>query len=121
MRGDRECLQDILDAILAIEKHTLSGRESFDTSELVQVWVIHHLQIIGEASRRLSDELRTQNPEVPWHKIVAMRHILVHDYFGIDLDEVWTAAERDLPPLKTSIQAILGRLPDESTGNQADS
>jgi len=69
--------------------------------------VIHHLEIIGEACRALSDELRSRHSEVPWPAIIGMRNILVHDYFGLNLDEVWTAAERDLPDLKRRIQAIL--------------
>ena len=106
MRRDLERLQDVLEAIDRIQQY-IRGREEFDADPLVQVWVIHHLEIIGEACRALSDELRSRHSEVPWPAIIGMRNILVHDYFGLNLDEVWTAAERDLPDLKRRIQAIL--------------
>ena len=107
MRRDRQRLEDILEAIERIEKYASGGRESFDRDELVQTWVLHHLQIIGEAVRGLSDEIRSAHPDIPWAQIAAMRNILVHDYFGIDLEEVWTAVVRDLPQLKTKIAAAL--------------
>lgn len=106
MRRDLERLQDVLEAIDRIQQHT-RGRPKFDADPLVQVWVIHHLEIIGEACRALSDELRGRHPEVPWAAIIGMRNILVHDYFGLNLDEVWSAAERDLPDLKQRILTIL--------------
>ena len=80
---------------------------TFDRDELVQTWVLHHLQIIGEAVRGLSDEIRSAHPDIPWAQIAAMRNILVHDYFGIDLEEVWAAVVRDLPQLKAKIAAAL--------------
>ena len=107
MRRDRQRLEDILEAIERIEKYASGGRASFDRDELVQTWVLHHLQIIGEAARGLSDEIRSAHPDIPWAQIAAMRNILVHDYFGIDLEEVWTAVVRDLPQLKAKIAAAL--------------
>lgn len=107
MRDERERLRDILDAIAAIEKYAVRGRAAFERDELVQTWIVRHIQIIGEAARSLSDDLRTRYPQVPWAQIVAMRHILVHDYFGIDIREVWSAVERDLPDLKHKVEAIL--------------
>ena len=107
MRRDRQRLEDILEAIERIEKYASGGRESFDRDELVQTWIVHHLQIIGEAVRGLSDEIRSAHPDIPWAQIAAMRNILVHDYFGIDLEEVWAAVVRDLPQLKAKIAAAL--------------
>ena len=88
MRDDRVYLLDILEAIERIEKYTAQGREAFEVNELIQTWVVHHIQIIGEATRKLSQDLRIHYSEVPWTQIMAMRNILVHDYFRIDLDEV---------------------------------
>jgi uncharacterized protein with HEPN domain len=69
---------DIQEAIAHIEKYTVRGRAAFDQDELIQTWVIHHLQIIGEASRGISQSFRDQYPTIPWTKIVGMRNILVH-------------------------------------------
>ena len=106
MRRDLERLQDILEAIDRIQQYT-RGHAEFDADPLIQVWVIHHLEIIGEACRALSDGLRSRHPEVPWAAIIGMRNILIHDYFGLNLDEVWSAAERDVPNLKQRIHEIL--------------
>ena len=107
MRRDAQRLRDILEAIERIERAAEQGRAAFDADEMVQVWILHHIQILGEASRALSEPLRASHPEVPWALIVGMRHILVHDYFGIDLDEVWAVVERDLPLLRRNVEAIL--------------
>lgn len=110
MRDDRQRLLDIQEAIVQIEKYTHQGRAAFDQDELIQTWVVHHLQIIGEASRGISQPLRDQYPAVPWTKIVGMRNILVHLYFGIDEEIVWSVVEHDLPNLKLEIEAILHKL-----------
>ncbi len=87
MRSDRERLLDILGAIDRIFAHKEEGRSKFDSNELLQIWFVHHLQIIGEAASRISDELRAGHPEVPWGQMIGMRHILVHGYFDVDLKE----------------------------------
>ena len=107
MRRDLERLQDILEAIARIQQHTGPGRAAFDQEPLVQVWVVHHLGIVGEACRSVSPELQGRHPEVPWSAIIGMRNILVHDYFGLDLEEVWAAVERDVPVLRRQVLAIL--------------
>lgn len=106
MRDDRERLQDILEAIEHIEKYAAKGRAVFEQDELIQIWFLQYLQIIGEASRALSTNIRESNPEVPWGKIIGMRNILVHNYFEIDLPIVWNAVERELPELKRQITSI---------------
>jgi uncharacterized protein with HEPN domain len=108
MRDDRERLLDIQEAIERIERYAARGREAFERDELIQTWVLYHLQIIGEAARALSPEFTGQHTEVPWPRIVGMRNILVHNYFGIDAAIVWSVVERDLPPLKRQVASILG-------------
>ncbi len=110
MRDDRERLLDVLEAIDRIKKYTDAGRATLERDELVQTWVVYHLQIIGEAARSLSVSLRDAHPEVPWPQIIGMRNILAHRYFGIDVDIVWSAVERDLPELKRQVEAILQAL-----------
>ena len=89
MRDSSERLRDILEAINNIEKYSIQGRESFEENELIQSWFIRHLQIIGESAFSLPKDFRDSNPNIPWSKIIGMRHILVHDYFRIDTELVW--------------------------------
>ena len=89
MRDDRERLLDIQEAIERIEKYAAQGRETFDHDELIQTWILHNLQILGEAARAISAGFKEQHPEVSWQQIAGMRNILVHDYFGIDASIVW--------------------------------
>lgn len=113
MRDDRERLLDIQEAIARIERYAELGRDTFEQDELIQNWMISHLQIIGEACRALSEDLRERYPEVPWRAIMGMRNILVHQYFAIDTNAVWVALERDLPSLKRVIAIMLEALSSE--------
>jgi uncharacterized protein with HEPN domain len=108
MRRDLERLADILEAIQHIERYACRGRSAFETDELLQTWMVHHLQVVGEAAAQLSSEFRERHPEVPWREVTAMRNLLVHAYFRVHLDEVWIAVERDIPQLKAQVQALLG-------------
>jgi uncharacterized protein with HEPN domain len=107
VRRDPERLRDILSAIERIERVASQGRTAFEGDEMIQVWIVHHVQIIGEAVRALSQDLRSKYSRIPWAAIVGMRNILVHDYFGIDLGEVWSVVERDLPAFKKEVEKIL--------------
>ncbi len=107
MRDEKELLLDILDAIEKIEKYSTKGEDAFYADELVQVWIIHYAQIIGEAASKISPSFRKLHSEIEWAQITAMRNVLVHQYFGIDLMEVWDTAIRDIPILKAKIIEIL--------------
>lgn len=109
MRSDRERLLDILDAITKIEKYSARGRDEFERNELIQTWVVHQLQIIGEAASKISEAMQSAHSEILWANIVAMRNIIVHEYFGIDQDEVWSTIEHDVPDLKRRVQHILSK------------
>jgi uncharacterized protein with HEPN domain len=85
----------------------LRGKDAFQTDELVQIWMVHHLQVIGEAAAAISEDLQARHPEVPWALIIAFRNVLVHEYFRIDLETVWRILEQDLPGLKLSVASIL--------------
>ena len=100
-------------------KYVEKGRTEFDQSELIQVWIVHHLQIIGEAARGLSGRLRTDHPEVPWVDIIAIRNLLVHEYFGIDLQEIWDTAVNDLPALRKRVEVMM-RLDEDSDAGRGD-
>jgi uncharacterized protein with HEPN domain len=107
MRDVTERLLDIMEAIERIEKYAAEGRQSFEQNELIQTWIVHHLGIIGEAASKLGHSFHEAYPAIPWAQIIAMRNILVHEYFGMDLEAVWRAVERDLPELKAKLDAIL--------------
>ena len=107
MRDDYERLLDIQEAIGNIEKYAARGREAFEQEELIQTWMVHHMQILGEAATNLTEELKNRYPDVPWKKITGMRNILVHGYFDIDLDIVWGVVERDLPSLRTVLDQMI--------------
>ena len=88
MRDDCGRLQDILDAIKRIERYVKRGRSVFEEDELVHTWMIHRIQIIGEAASQSSSTFRKTHQQVPWPQIIKMRHVLVYDYLGIDLAEI---------------------------------
>ena len=73
---------------------------------MFQVWVTRHLQIIGEAANLVSIEVQNRYPNIPWKKMIGMRHVLVHGYFEIDLELVWSVIENDIPQLKQQIQKL---------------
>jgi uncharacterized protein with HEPN domain len=106
MRKDADRLNDMLEAIKSIQRHTSPGRANFDADELVRVWCLRHLEVIGEAAARISEELRSKYPSVPWREIIGMRNTLVHGYFNVDWEQVWNAVEHDLPVLKQELLAI---------------
>jgi len=112
MRDDRQRLLDMLEAIENIERYvSAKGKpKTAADDELIQVWVVHHLQIVGEAASRISEELQEKHPEVAWGGMIGMRHVLVHGYFETNTSIVWKAVERDLPVLKPQIEAILEEL-----------
>ncbi|OGL58542.1 MAG: nucleotidyltransferase [Candidatus Tectomicrobia bacterium RIFCSPLOWO2_02_FULL_70_19] len=110
MRSPQGRLEDILEAIARVERYAARGKEAFERDELIQNWFVRHLQIIGEAVRALPAEVRDRASGVPWQKIIGMRHILVHNYFGIDTRLVWDAVQRDLPVLKGEVEKLLRQL-----------
>lgn len=107
MRDDLTRIADILEAIHHIERYQPADFDEFLENELIQVWFIHYIQEIGEASAGVSSEFRKRNQSIPWRQIVDMRNLLVHQYFGVDLYEVWNAVVYDIPSLKKEIEGIL--------------
>ena len=77
---------------------------------MIQNWITNHLQIIGEAVSRISQDIQNEHADIPWNKIIGMRNILVHDYFDIDLDIVWDAVIKDIPQLKEKVISMIKEL-----------
>jgi uncharacterized protein with HEPN domain len=97
---DRLYLESIRDCLDRIAEYTETGEETFLVSRLIQDGVIRNLEVIGEATKNLSAELRASNPEVPWRQIAGMRDVLIHDYLKVNLARVWRTVVSDLPPLQ---------------------
>jgi uncharacterized protein with HEPN domain len=105
-------LGDILRCMENIANYTQSGQSEFLQSQLLQDAVIRNFEIIGEATKRLSLELRQQYPEIPWRRMAGFRDILIHSYMNIDVTTVWQAVQ-ELPPLKIQIESILQAITSE--------
>ncbi len=108
-RDDTILLRDILDAISQIELY-LAGvtYRTFCETPLLQDGVMHRLEIIGEASRNLSDVFLEQHQDMPWQDIIGMRNRIAHAYFAVDLRAVWDTAMTDIPMLRAWIERVLG-------------
>ena len=104
-------VQHIFDVLIRIEEY-LQGidEQSFLKNNLVQDGVIRQIEIIDEATKRLSFELRSKYFNIPWEDIAGMRDKLIHDYFGVDIETVWLTAKEDIPILKSEIERILNEI-----------
>lgn len=96
-----------MDAIEKIETYVAVGHDTFMSTSHWQDAVIRQLEIIGEATKRLSEDLCKKYHHVPWRRISGLRDVLVHDYMGVDLNAVWEITQRNLPELKQNIKSIL--------------
>ena len=98
-------IEHMLDSILRIDEY-VESKEQFYDSRLVQDAVVRNLQVMAESSQRLSDEIKSHYPDVPWDDISGFRNILVHDYLGLDLDVIWSVVEQELPKLEKILNKI---------------
>jgi uncharacterized protein with HEPN domain len=110
--GDKVRLKHILDAIEEIEKYLSEvSFPIFIENSMMRFACIKQMEIIGEASNHISDELKSEFTDIAWAQIVGMRNIFAHEYFGIDSSIVWEIIKTDIPELKLKIKHILESIP----------
>jgi uncharacterized protein with HEPN domain len=112
MKRDELYLRHVLEAVERISEYISVGYDEFMSQAHWQDAVIRQLEIIGEATKRISGDLRSLHPDVPWRRISGLRDVLIHNYMRVDLQAVWEVTQRDIPELERSIRTIL-----ESLGN----
>jgi uncharacterized protein with HEPN domain len=115
MKDDRVYLEHILECLDRVEKHRRLGRRRFFNSHTIQDAVLHNLQTMAESTQRLSDILKSTQPNIPWEDISGFRNVLVHNYLGIDLEVIWGIMLREAPELKIVIQTMLRGLSNDHT------
>lgn len=119
-RADVDFVNDIREAIQRITSY-LSGMsyEAFVKDLKTQDAVIRNIEIIGEAAKGVSEELRADNPHIPWKSMAAMRDRLIHHYFGINLDIVWQVVSQELPELAPELENLVAEGNTEENGEDS--
>jgi uncharacterized protein with HEPN domain len=107
---DKQRLQDILDAIAAIERYQVSSYDEFTTDPKTQDAVFYNLIIIGEAANQVSESIKEKYVQVPWSAMIGTRNVIVHGYDQVKLQIVWDILQQDLVMLKAGIEDILNEL-----------
>lgn len=108
MKDDRVYLTHIRDRLDRVVRFTVDGREAFFEDPRTQDAVVRNLEIVGEATKRVSAATKAQAPDVPWKVIAGMRDKLIHEYFGVNLEIVWQVVEREVPTLLRAVNRLLG-------------
>ncbi len=110
--GDRIRVQHMLEAIELIEDFMNSrSMEDLTKDAMLRFAVVKQLEVIGEAASRITQATLDAEPSIPWNQVVLMRHVLVHDYYRIDVPTVWSTVTNDLPPLKLAVKRLLEAIP----------
>ncbi len=107
MKDDHVYLEHIRDALNDIATYTADGRDAFFDERMRQDATLRKLGVIGEAAKKLSDETKSRQPHIQWKQIAGMRDRVIHNYFGVNLEIVWNAVEKELPKLKAAVDALL--------------
>ena len=108
MKDDRLYLTHIKEAIDKIYLYTNDGYDQFVDDPKAQDAVIRNFEIIGEATKQISDKVKQLRSDIPWRDIAGLRDVLIHDYMGVDVKEVWNIVTNHLPGLKNAIDELLG-------------
>ena len=106
--GDKQRLLHILESIIEIEGYTSQADfESFLDNSMMRFASIKQIEIIGEAANYITEETKSEFNDIQWRQIIGLRHILVHEYFGIDNNLIWQIIADDIPKLKAGIEKVI--------------
>lgn len=108
LNKDADCLANILESIQKIEEYVFSLNNGDDLNNDAKSFdaVLMNFIVIGEMAGKLSDDFKISNTEIEWWKIKGLRNIVVHDYFGVDAEEIWQIIKNWLPKLKSYINNL---------------
>lgn len=99
---------DMLSAMSRIERYVKGlSFDDFVKSDIVIDAVIRNLEVMGEAAKNVPDEVRDAHPEIPWRRIVGLRNIVIHDYLGIDLENIWRIATENIPEVRPLVARLV--------------
>ena len=107
MKDDRLYLHHMAERCRRIARFIRAGKEAFMTAEELQDAVIRNIEVIGEAAKHVSPESRAQLVELDWKRICGMRDVLIHDYIGVDLEQVWNVASTRIPELQFALERFI--------------
>jgi uncharacterized protein with HEPN domain len=110
VKNDRPYLADILQALQRVEEIGQHGREAFLGEWLLQDAAIRNFEIVGEAVKRVSQELQAEHPEIPWADLAGFRDVIIHQYFRVDLEIVWALIERRVAGLRAEVARLAAAL-----------
>jgi len=107
-REYRQHIDDIIESVTYIKEYVVGmGFDEFVADRKTRDAVIRNLEIIGEAAKALPDEIKQKANSIEWHKIVALRNILIHEYFGVNIKLVWDVVKNKLEELETECKSLL--------------
>jgi uncharacterized protein with HEPN domain len=109
-KDPRVYLAQILERIERIQKFTVGGQDIFLADPLIQDAVIRNFEVIGEAAKRVPEDYRQRHPDIPWRHLAAFRDVLIHQYEGVSLPEVWQVIAEHLPRVDTALRELVPSL-----------
>jgi len=114
-KDDSVYLHHIIDAFALIEHYMdNASHEEFLRNRLLQDGVIRQLEVMGEAARNISEDLRNEHPQIPWRQMIGLRNRMIHAYFNVDLQIIWEIVKGDIPDLKQKMKQLLDAISEES-------